>query len=576
MIGAAEATQQASASVGDHKVIRGNAVAIPVSHSATATLTIGDANRGFEVEVPLDGGGTTTVEFNTYQTTSSNPNAFLSVGGASLTAPSSGSLDKVLSPGQYTLTVTIDGAVKDVGSLTVLPRHQTTSQMARLPSTMNIEDEQAVPTPEVYNQLTTGNDVVRGEYAALMIQNSGLGGAFGDNPTPTSITSEGIHLRVKELSPEPNTDANVATVENLLIRDQMGVKGSTDGRHNRFLVIWDTSEIEMSGFRKYTYELQVVLDGDESPLVASDETVASGRINLKQPMIQMQANPGFTLLPWNDSKIMISGQTNFAPGTELSVAALQETPHPHLWEQTVLADEDGSFSVTFQFPRIHQAGDLPGVQPDEYPAAERPSEIPGDYRAGEFPGAHRPGELPLWIQGYREWTDYSIRLPKTNAGLKLPDQTATNDTVTVTDVTLSGDGFVRLTANETTIGTSRLLASGVYDSVDISLNTTIDQPTTVRATAIKDANGNEAFDTNDSVYTAAGSPVSDTALIQQPAEPTTTTQPTTTAMPTIPVQESEPLAPVENNASSGFAPLSPITTILAAAIAVLLAVRLKE
>ncbi|MCD2200496.1 hypothetical protein LPA44_11390 [Halobacterium sp. KA-4] len=549
-----------------------------MSHSAEATLTIGKASRGFEVEVPLGGSGTTTVEFNTYRTTSSNPNAFISVDGATLTAPSSGSLDTALSPGQYTLTVTVGGDVKDVGELEVLPRYQTTSKMARLPSTLAVEDEQEVATPTVYDYLTTGNDVVQGEYAALMVQNSGLGGAISGDSTPTSLSNEGIYLRVKELSPEPNTETNVATVEDVMIREQMRVKGGSNvapnGRHNRFLAIWDTSDLDMSGFRKYTYEVQIVLDGDENPLVASNETVASQRINLKQPMIQMQAEPGFTLPPWNDSTITVAGQTNFAPRTDLSVAALQESPHPHLWEQTVSADDDGSFSVTFEFPRIHQASESSGTPPPgDYPAAPRSSEFPGDHRDGEFPGAHRPGELPLWVQGYKNWTDYSIQLPQTNAALQFPDQTATNDTVTVTDITLPADSILQLTANGTTIGTSRHLPSGVYDSVNVSLDTAIDQPTEVRAIAIKDANGNETLDGNDTVYTASGSPVDDTALIQPPTEPNTTTTapPPTTTAPTLPVQESDPLPPVENDASPGFAPLSPITTLLAAAIAALIA-----
>ncbi|MFB6268456.1 MAG: BGTF surface domain-containing protein [Halobacterium sp.] len=550
-VGAAPvAAQQETASLGDSyvEVTRGETVAISVSHSAAANLTIGADSEGFEVVVPLGGSGTDTVEFDTYRSTSSNPDDFLSVNGATMKTPP---IDEAIEPGQYTLTVTIDGVTEAVGNLEVKPRKETTGKPGVLPGSVDFEEDGA---SAAWNRATHRQSVAVGDYAAFVVNESGLGSAFGENPSVASLADEGIRMRVTELDPEPNTEAETYTGSDLRVVSKVPER-------DKFVVVWDTSGIDLGSRSNHTYEYRLWLD-ETNPLVSSEETLVRERVTLSDPSVRLRADPGFRLDPWDGDRMVVNGTTNLAPTTSLDVRALQETPMDYLWKNVVTVSADGTFSATFDFSQ-----------------------------------AERPGSFPLWVLHYKDESRHMVRLTAANGTLLFPSQTEQNGTVTVENVTLSEGGFVQLTANNSSVGVTDPLPAGDHGSLTVALNATLDGPTNVTATALVDANGNGQLDDSDPVYGSWATPARDTAVIRPavsqndsngtvntttaPTTPTNTTanataNATTEQQTTIQVAESAPLAPAASNgggSSGGSVPLSPVATLVAVAAAALLALR---
>ncbi|WP_336034975.1 DUF7282 domain-containing protein [Halobacterium yunchengense] len=546
---AVASAQQEDAAIGGGddnviEVVRGETASIEVSHSEDANLTIGSEDDGFEVVVPLGGSGTDTVEFDTYRSASADPDDFLSVGGGTL---ESAPIDEAIEPGEYRLSVTIDGVTEAVGVLDVDPRGETSVEPAVLPGDVDPDDEDA----DVWGRLTTRGTVAVGDYAAFVVNESGLENAFGEEPSVSRLDDEGLELSVRELDPEPNTEAAEYGSSSFHLVSQVA-----DG--DRFVVLWDTGDVDLGSGSNHTYEYELALD-ESSPLVAERTTLDAARVTLAEPDVSLRADPGFTLRQWDGDEMVVNGTTNLAPTTELDVRALQEDP-AYLWKHVVDVSADGEFSATF-----------------------------------DFSPAERPRSFPLYVRGYEDESRHQVRLPAANASLLFPSQRVRDGSVTVENVSLSEGGFVEVTANDTTLGATEFLDPGTTESVAVPLNESLDGPTNVTATAYVDADGDGELDGDDPAYGSWEATVRDTAVVRPagaentttaPEDPTTTpttnrtTTPaneTTARQTTIRVQEGAPLAPAAANggggSSGGFAPLSPAVTITALAAAALLALR---
>ncbi len=540
-IAPAAADTQASASVGDYTVTRGGTVDINVGHSGPANLTI--SGGGFEVLVGLGGSGSDTVTFNTYRSDGETGGEFISGGAADLQGPP---LDEAIQPGEYVLEVTIDGETEAYGTLTVLPNGELTSETGALRGGF-FEDGggNALGTVQTHAEIGRGNDnVVLGDYAAFVVDEneSGYGAPFDGDASVQALASEGFEMRIEELDPEPNTEAETYTTGDLRVAAQFG------GGSGQLAVLWDTSSVDIGTGSNHTYEFELAVDETQNPLFSENQTLLTERVTLVEPSVSIRADPGYTLAPWDGDQLQISGESNLLPGTTLNVRALHEDGDPpRLWQSDVQVSGEGTFGTTF-----------------------------------DFANADRPAEFPLWVQNYEDETRRTVRLTAAEASILFPSQVARNDTVTVERVTLSRGGFLRLTANNETVGTSESLSQMTNGSVDIPLNASLSGPTNVTATAIVDANGNGELDADDPTYEASGSPVAETAVVEPEtsSEPTNTTTATQTTAPTatevtLHVDEEEPLAPVanSNNSSGGFVPLSPVTTVVAVVAALLLAAR---
>lgn len=408
------ASTQASASVGDYTVTRGGTVDINVGYSGPANLTI--SGGGFEVLVGLGGSGSDTVTFDTYRSDGETGGEFISGGAADLQGPP---LDEAIQPGEYVLEVTIDGETEAYGTLTVLPNGELTSETGALRGNYFEGDGggNALGAVQTHAEIGRDNDnVVLGDYAAVVVDEneSGYGEPFDGDVSVQALASEGFEMRIEELDPEPNTEAETYTADDLRVAAQFS------GGSGQFAALWDTSSVDLGTGSNHTYEFELAVDETQNPLFSENRTLLTERVTLVEPSVSIRADPGYTLAPWDGDQMGISGQTNLLPGTTLNVRALHEDGDPpRLWQSDVQVSGEGTFGATF-----------------------------------DFANADRPAEFPLWVQNYEDETRSTVRLTAAEASLLFPSQVVKNGTVTVERVTLSRDGFLRLTANNETVGTS--------------------------------------------------------------------------------------------------------------------------
>jgi|AntRauMinimDraft_4_1070384.scaffolds.fasta_scaffold01617_4 hypothetical protein len=519
-------------------VTRGDSVDISVSHSTEANLTIGGQSDGFEVRVPLGGSGTDTVTLDTYNTTSADPSEFLSVHGAELV---SAPIDEAIEPGEYRLSVKVEGEELARGTLEVEPRGETTGEMGVAPADLDFEENDV---EAVFDAVTERDTVARDDYAVAVVNESGLSWALPDASTDANLDSA-VEVSVAELDPEPNTVAESYGRGDIHVVSQVGDA-------NEFAVFWN-ADVPVTRNSNNTYELRLTLD-ESGELVEEDETLVRERVRVVKPSVDLSATPSFTLAPWDDRRLGVTGQTNLAPTTSLDVRALQTEDPQKLWRNVVEVGRDGSFSADFSFST-----------------------------------ATVPGKLPLWVLGYRAQSEEDVSLTEANASLSFADQRADEQSVTVENVSLSHGGFVEVTGNATgngtgTVGVSAHLPAGDHETVSVPLVERLENETTLTATAVADANRNASLDDGDVAYEAGGTVVAANASVRPSPESvdnTTTTAPsndTTTNATTqrsLDVDESEPLAPnrAGGGSSGGTVPLSPVLVAVAMAAAALLAGR---
>jgi hypothetical protein len=543
VVGVATASTPESASLGERTVTvtRGEIAEITVSHSASANLTIGGQDKGFEVVVPLGGDGTNTVEIDTYATTGP-ASSFISVGGASLETPE---LDHSLAAGTYTLTVTIDGNTEALGQLQVLPRDGAKSSVGVAPASLEPTDSET----DVLAQTTERGTVARGDYAVFVVNDSSLSSAFNADDLSGGAGANGIEARLVQLDPPPNspadeyvpTSSSAATVISKYGDDESG---------DRFAVVWDTSQLDTSSRSNGTYQFQVTLREEHNLLVEEDQRIVTERVTVEAPSVELEADPSFELSPWDGATMTVSGETNLAPKSTVDLRAVQEEPEPFLWSHDLTVSPNGTFSATF-----------------------------------DFSSASPPTSFPLWVQGYRDAESRTVTLTAANASVAFDAQTITDGTVTVRSVNLSHGGFVRLTAANATVGSSAYLPAGNHADVRVQLNQSVDESVLMNATVVADRNRNATLDGADAAYNVSGTPVSDSAVVRPETSSsngstqnnTTTTTPTTTSAAkstTLAVTEEAPLTPVPENetggSSSGSLPLSPLVVVVAFALAGLL------
>ena len=528
-----------SASFGDNyvTVTRGDSVDITVSHSTNANLTIGSPSDGFEVRVPLGGSGTDTVTLDTYNTTGSDPAEFLSVDGAELVSEP---IDEAIEPGEYRLSVMVEGEELARGALEVQPRGETTGKMGVAPDDLDFEEAKV---GGAFDAITERDTVARDDYAVAVVNESGLSWALPESSTDTRLDSD-LEVSIVELDPEPNTVAQSYDDVHVVSR-----VGDTD----QFALFWNT-DVPLTRNSNNTYELRLTLD-ESSDLVDEDETLVRERVRVVDPSVGLSASPSFALAPWDDRQLRVTGQTNLAPTTTLDVRALRESPSEGLYRNVVSVGRDGSFTADFTFS-----------------------------------GATVPQDLPLWVLNYRAESEETVSLTEANASLSFADQRADEQSVVVENVSLSHGGFVEVTGNVTgngteTVGVSAQLNAGDHGNVSVPLVDPLDDETTLTATAVADANRNASLDDGDVAYEVGGDVVAANASVRPAPETddgtttTTVVNNTTTAGTTqrsLDTSESPPLTPNRasgGGSSGGTVPLSPALVAVALAAAALAAGR---
>ena len=533
-------------------VTRGDAATIGVSHSAPANLTIGSENSGFEVVVPLGGSGSDKISLNTYETGGNNgASAFISGSGATLTTRR---LDHAIEAGVYEMRVTIDGTTQAVGQLHVEPRRNTVGDVGIAPDDIDLGEANA---GSVLSRVTDRGTVARGDYVVFTVNESGLGSAFNPEDLKGGPDAGGIDAGLVELDPPPNEVTSRDSSEEVTVVSHASTAGddvhvfSQVEEHDRFLVVWDTSDAPMHPASNHTYEFRLSLT-PANHLVDDRERLVTKRVRVVEPSVELTAEPGFELSPWGGAALRVNGTTNLAPSSEIDVRARQGRPNPYLWKHVRDVSANGTFTAAF-----------------------------------DFAAADRPASFPLWVLGYRDESEQTVRLPTANASLAFDDQRVSEGAVTVRRASLSHGGFVRVRADNTTVGVSSFLDAGGHENVTVVLDAAVDEPRNLTAVAVADVDGSGTLNGSDVPYNSSGSVAAENATVRPSlnkgpttARPTTppttppTAQPTATPTTTVDIEAETPLTPVAQDiaggSSGGFVPLSPLTALVALAAAALL------
>ena len=542
-------TDDASASVPENvTVTRGDEVAIAVSHSDPANLTIGSEDNGFHVSVELGGSGTTEVVLDTRQTTAADPNEFVEGGSPTL---HSGPLDEPMKPAEYTLRVEIDGVERALGALIVEPRGEYAMEGSRAPGAFDPsesvgggEDGDADVGP-LEGAMSPGTTVARGDYAVVRIEESGLETAVNTSDLTGSDAANGLKLNFTQTDPGPNTQPReyVAT-------DTANVTVLPNLAEDEIYVVWNTTGVELENIdARNRYRASFSLT-DESGFADEETTLATTTFDLRRQSVSLSPVADTTHYPWDNDTFAVEGETNRAPGTELEVRVRSSDPGPFLLIQDATVGDDGTFTAGFDFEDVD-----------------------------------RRTNATLWVRDHFAQTRQDLRLVAPNPNVQFQNQTADGTTVEVTYAELPEGGFVRLVDESgEVVGRSDYLEPGRHNTMAAELGTPLFETQRLRAELVRAAD-DRSYNPGAPAYTVGDVVVGDTAVVDFPPEPTETPAATDTATANdtatatatpantstatataYPVSTRTPLSP--SGATQSSLPLSPgvaIAALLAAA-----------
>ena len=514
-------------------VTRGDEVTISVSHSDPANVTLGTDDNGFEVSVSASGSGTTEIVLDTRRTTAADPDEFIRGGSARL---HSEPLDEPIQPADYLMRVEIDGVEYDIGTLTVEPRGEDAAESGRAPGAFTPEeyvdggedgDADVAPLEET---MTSGTTVARGDYAVVRLEESGLETALNTSDLTGSDAANGLKLNFTQTDPGPN-----AQPREYVATDTAEVTVLPNLADDEVYVLWNTSGVGLENIdARNRYRASLSLTG-ESGFVEDGTTLAATTFDLRRQSVSLSPVEDATHYPWDNDTVVVAGETNRAPNTELELRLRSADPDAFLRIQAATVREDGSFEAPLDLGEVS-----------------------------------RGTNATLWARGHFPETKQEVRLVAPDPSLRFQNQTANGTTVAVTRAELPEGGFVRLVDGQgEVVGRSDRLEPGRHTAVTAELGTPLFETQRLRAELVRAADDG-SYDPGASAYTAGGGTVNDTALVDFPPEPTETpaetgtTTRTATETPTAtpyPVATQTPLPP--SGATQSSLPLSPGVVVAA-------------
>ena len=527
----AEETGTASFTDGSLTVTRGEMLEITVTHSETAHVHLGGERSGYLLEVTLEGSGTDTITVDTYRSATNDASRYVTGGTAEIR---SGDLRESLVATKYLMNVTVDGVERDLGHVVIEERGPASATAHVAPGAVDPDEAGLDGLRDATTPRTT---VAHGDYAVVRFDAPGLSTAFNGSDLTGGAAAEGVAVRFTRTDAGPNVEESfLAAPENgTTVFSNLDKAGRED---DEILLVWNTSRLPPDEDPRH-YAVTIGLNATHNDLVSEDVTLARTDLAVVPPTLSVSADPGFTVPPWNESTLAVSGTTNLAPGTELELRARSEAPDTFLQPHATTVSRNGTFGATF-----------------------------------EFADASRGTSFPLWVLGHRGQTEHTVTLQEEAADVGFRDQTTRGTSVTVESVTLSAGGFVIVQDEEVGFrGASSYLPPGTHRDVRVPLVPTLGTNATLYAVPYADLDGNGTFDSaadrayapNETpVLAAANVTLTDAARTPTPTPTpaptaTLTTTPRTTAEPTptpLPVREESPLTPSEGGDDGGLLPFA--------------------
>ena len=371
---------------GSFTIEQGNVAEINISLDGAAegtggTLVIGnEESEGYQANVSFEDGnadGQVVIEFNTYAAGNATNGTVVEAAAEddSVTFDANAnqtSINNILAQGDYTLSVsTADDAgttldqPQDLGALAIGPRSTDSMQLWTAPGNadLNADGENGVTAGDLATLIEDGavtqdDTITAGDYVVHQITATGLEGLVEANGglADTLLNDGGLSVSIVQTNPVQNQDAK-----------EVNISASTSALtlvegDDAYYIVADSGSL--------------TLEDDSKSIVAGDEfeatfTVADDRLlRSDDPEDHQSVNATFTVEapateldsdPVNvtaETGQMVSGSTNYAPGTELTVRVRSTSDvSPGFFNtDTVTVQPDGTFSAEFAFDE-QSAGD---------------------------------------------------------------------------------------------------------------------------------------------------------------------------------------------------------------------------
>ncbi|MEZ3115612.1 BGTF surface domain-containing protein [Halobaculum sp. MBLA0147] len=376
-------TTRASFSKARYTVKRGGIVAITAAGSESeVTIKIGDLERaGYEANVTVSSG--TTLYFNTYRANQgddafSTENGQVPAADVTVRPASNPTSGRVFAEGRYRIEATAGPAAAEVPDATALltvtspSTNSSELDVFTAPGEAPLGSVEDVETTGSPTNLTASSDTV-----VLRLTNATWLQGLLRAPTGGEVTG-----RIAPLAQEPSPPIELGMVQRdpLPNRDPVrildtgesadGVRAFFDTTDGELYVLINTTALSdpPTGF---VYDTTLTVRGNvENPIstMLKDDVERSVGVELVEPATTIDTD---TLITGPDQRV--SGSTTLAPGTELQVGT-KGTGTVLLFSksQTVIVDDDRTFSATFDF-RDQDAVDE--ELPREFEASVRPTNL---------------------------------------------------------------------------------------------------------------------------------------------------------------------------------------------------------
>ncbi|QKY22256.1 PGF-CTERM sorting domain-containing protein (plasmid) [Halolamina sp. CBA1230] len=341
--------------------------------ASSGTLVVGDQSQdGYQANVSFEDNnddGEVTVQFNTYLAgnATADDSAIVSAAGEDDSAELTGQseLSAIAAQGDYTLAVSTAGSAsqalddpQELSTLFLAERSTDGMTMWTAPGNADLDanEDGAVTADDVSALIEAGavtqdSSITMGDYAIHEISATGVEGLISaEGGLAEAIADGSLDLTVEQTNQIQNRDPKTLNVTNSLNAIEV-----IDGDGAYYVLV----DLESADFERNGEEVDLA-NGDEFEAtftVADDRLLnsesdddhesVSATFDVESPSVEFDSEPVEVAAAANQ---MIAGQTNQAPGTELTIRVRSVDTQPGFYHtETVTVGEDGNFAAEFDF-----------------------------------------------------------------------------------------------------------------------------------------------------------------------------------------------------------------------------------
>ncbi|MFD1525806.1 BGTF surface domain-containing protein [Halolamina salina] len=345
----------------------------------SGTLVIGlEDSEGYQANVTFTDGnadGQVVVEFNTYAAGNATNGTVVEAASEddSVTFNASTNqtmIGEILAQGDYTLSVSTSGEAsttvdqpQDLGALAIGPRSTDDMQLWTAPSgaDLNADDENGITESDLATLIDDGvitedDTITSGDLVVHQVSATGLEGLVQAEGNLSAALGNGLSLSIMQTNPVQNQEP-----KEINLSASSGALTLVEGDGAYYIVANtgnlvledDTKNIVAGDKFKATFtvtdnRLLRSADTEDHQSVNATFTVEAPSTELDSDVVEVTADSGQT----------VSGTTNYAPGTELTirVRSTSDVSPGFFNTDTVTVQSDGTFSGSFDFSE-QSAGD---------------------------------------------------------------------------------------------------------------------------------------------------------------------------------------------------------------------------